>query len=141
MRLVIIESPYAGDVKLNLRYLRAALYDCLRRGEAPYASHALYTQVLDDSILEERTLGIEAGLAWGKKADVTVAYIDLGISNGMRVGIARAQAEGRPVEERSLPAWASKECGTRCSVCGEPQFQTPSGTVCKNGHGGADPLP
>jgi hypothetical protein len=25
-----------------------------------------------------------------------------------------------------------------CSVCGEPQFMTPSGSVCKNGHGGAD---
>ena len=24
-----------------------------------------------------------------------------------------------------------------CSVCGEPQFDTPSGPVCKNGHGGA----
>lgn len=25
----------------------------------------------------------------------------------------------------------------RCSVCIEPQFDTPSGVVCKNGHGGA----
>lgn len=24
-----------------------------------------------------------------------------------------------------------------CSVCREPQFQSPSGLVCKNGHGGA----
>ena len=24
-----------------------------------------------------------------------------------------------------------------CSVCGEPQMYTPSGIVCKNGHGGA----
>lgn len=24
-----------------------------------------------------------------------------------------------------------------CSVCGEPQFETPSGDVCRNGHGGA----
>lgn len=24
-----------------------------------------------------------------------------------------------------------------CSVCGEPQFKTPSGMTCKNGHGGA----
>lgn len=27
-----------------------------------------------------------------------------------------------------------------CSLCGEPQYRTPSGDVCKNGHGGADPL-
>lgn len=29
--------------------------------------------------------------------------------------------------------------GDKCSVCGEPQFNTPSGVCCKNGHGGADP--
>jgi len=27
-----------------------------------------------------------------------------------------------------------------CSVCKEPQFETPSGVTCVNGHGGADPL-
>jgi len=26
---------------------------------------------------------------------------------------------------------------TKCSVCGEPQFESPSGAVCGNGHGGA----
>jgi hypothetical protein len=30
--------------------------------------------------------------------------------------------------------------GTRCSVCNEPQYKTPGGDVCKNGHGGAPPL-
>ena len=30
--------------------------------------------------------------------------------------------------------------GTRCSVCREPQYQSPSGLTCPNGHGGADPL-
>ena len=49
-RKVILESPYAGDVETNLRNARAAMRDCLLRGEAPYASHLLYTQpgVLDD---------------------------------------------------------------------------------------------
>lgn len=28
--------------------------------------------------------------------------------------------------------------GDKCSVCGEPQFNTPSGVCCKNGHGGAE---
>lgn len=28
---------------------------------------------------------------------------------------------------------------TKCSVCGEVQFETSSGTTCKNGHGGAPP--
>jgi hypothetical protein len=56
---VVIESPYAGDVERNLRYVRACMRDCLLRGEAPYASHALYTQpdVLCDEIPEERQYG------------------------------------------------------------------------------------
>ncbi len=117
MRLVIIESPYAPkDVTSpedyaqkaarNVAYARAAMKDCLRRGEAPYASHLLYTQqgVLDDTVSAERSLGIEAGLAWGKKADATVVYEDLGISGGMMLGIATAKAERRPVEMRRLGA-------------------------------------
>lgn len=107
MRLVIVESPYAGDVEKHVRYARAAMADCLKRGEAPYASHLLYTQdgVLDDRIHEDRALGIEAGLAWGRKAEATVVYTDCGLSNGMKMGIARAHAEGRPIEYRCIPDW------------------------------------
>lgn len=101
---VIVESPYAGDVERNLRYLRACMADCLRRGEAPFASHALYTQpgVLDDAKLEERRLAIEAGLLWGEVASMTVAYIDLGITDGMTIGIQRALMNSRSVSFRSL---------------------------------------
>jgi len=30
--------------------------------------------------------------------------------------------------------------GTRCGVCGEIQYNTPSGPCCVNGHGGAVPM-
>ena len=40
-RRVIVESPYAGDIETNVAYARAALRDCLSRGEAPIASHLL----------------------------------------------------------------------------------------------------
>lgn len=102
---VILESPYAGDVERNVAYARLCLRDCLLRGEAPIASHLLYTQpgVLDDNIPEERQLGIDAGLLWGQGAEKSVVYIDLGISNGMKYGVARAEKEGRPVECRNLP--------------------------------------
>lgn len=108
MRLVIVESPYAATeactVEDNVRYARRCLADALHRGEAPLASHLLYTQVgvLDDTDPDERTLGISAGLAWGEQADATVVYIDHGISSGMELGIVRAQAAGRPVEYRAL---------------------------------------
>lgn len=102
--LVILESPYAGDVEANLAYARECMRDCLLRGEAPYASHLLYTQpgILDDTIKDERLLGMKAGMAWGAKASKTVVYIDMGISSGMFYGIEMAKRAGRPVEYRSL---------------------------------------
>jgi hypothetical protein len=104
VRRVILESPYAGDVESNVEYARRALRDSLLRGEAPIASHLLYTQpgVLDDSVFREREQGINAGLAWGAVADATVVYADRGISRGMKLGIARAEAEGRTVEYRFI---------------------------------------
>ena len=118
MRLVLVESPFAYKhedpaerrigLLRNVTYARHALHDCFLRNEAPYASHLLFTQpfVLDDDIEEERKLGIDAGLLWGSKAEMSVLYTDLGISSGMRYGIENARRAGRPYEERSLPDWA-----------------------------------
>ena len=107
MILVIIESPYAGDVETNIKFARACMRDSLNRGEAPFASHLLYTQddILDDDIPQEKFWGIEAGLTWGKHASKTVVYTNLGISEGMEFGIQRAIKEGREVEYRELDSW------------------------------------
>lgn len=43
-RLVVVESPYAGDVERNVAYAKRCVLDCLKRGEAPYASHLFFTQ-------------------------------------------------------------------------------------------------
>ena len=105
---VIIESPFAGRTLLererNIGYARRCMRDCFERGEAPFASHLLYTQdgILDDDIPAQRTLGIEAGLMWGQYALKTVVYTDLGISQGMQQGIASAQKFNRPIEYRRL---------------------------------------
>lgn len=103
-RLVIIESPYAGDVAANEEYARAAMADSLARGEAPLASHLLYTQpgVLDDTSPAERAQGIAAGLAWGQFADLTAVYVDRGFTPGMKQGLEDAVAAGRPFEIREL---------------------------------------
>lgn len=104
MRLVILESPYAGDVEANVEYARRCVRDSLRRGEAPIASHLLYTQpgILDDNNPVERQHGIEAGLAWRRVAQASVVYMDRGMSTGMMHGVAAAHAAGIPVEFRSL---------------------------------------
>lgn len=113
MRRVILESPFAGQGGAlraaigrwrNRRYARRCMRDSLGRGEAPIASHLLYTQrgVLNDNDPVEWQRGIAAGLAWGCVAEATVVYVDRGISKGMSYGIARAKQEGRPIEYRVL---------------------------------------
>ena len=104
MRRVIVESPYAGDVKKNVAYARECVRDCLLRGEAPIASHLLYTQpgVLNDDIPNERQHGIDAGLAWREVAEASVVYLDRGISKGMEYGITAAREAGVSVEFRWL---------------------------------------
>lgn len=104
MRRVILESPFAGDVLTNVAYARRAIRDSLMRGEAPIASHLLYTQpgVLDDDLPSERSLGIVAGLSWREVAEASVVYTDLGISFGMQQGIEAAERAGLPVEYRQI---------------------------------------
>jgi hypothetical protein len=108
MKLVILESPFAADtpeeIEANIAYARKCIRDSLSRGEAPIASHLLYTQdgILDDTIPHEREWGINAGLAWKEVAHGSVVYTDRGISKGMEYGIAAAKKAGRSVEMRSI---------------------------------------
>lgn len=106
MKRVILESPYAldGEIERNIIYARRCVRDSVMRGEAPIASHLLFTQegILRDEIPEERALGIEAGLAWTTVSEGTVVYVDYGYSSGMNQGIARARFAGLPVEVRMI---------------------------------------
>jgi hypothetical protein len=125
MRCVVLESPYAASSRWrivaffqrwrNRRYARAAVRDSLLRGEAPIASHLLYTQpgILRDADPVERQRGIAAGLTWLTVAEATVAYIDYGVSRGMRYGIEAAQRAGVKVEYRRLGQPIDKE---KCDV-------------------------
>lgn len=101
-RLVLIESPYAGDVEANVAYALRCVKDCIDRGEAPIAGHLMYTSVLDDTDPEQRALGIECHLAFHQAKIKTVVYVDHGISPGMQKGIDHAHAESTHVEYRSI---------------------------------------
>ena len=49
---VQLESPFGAPTReniiTNVAYALLAMRDSLGRGEAPFASHLLYTQMLDD---------------------------------------------------------------------------------------------
>lgn len=117
---VILESPYAALTKSgleeNLTYARRCLRDCLLRGEAPFASHLLYTQdrVLRDEAPDERRLGITAGFVWHPFATYIAYYVDRGWSPGMLLSFETSVIDlgfdfrlrsfwGRPLFPPNLP--------------------------------------
>lgn len=113
--VVIVESPYAAskkwDITSNMTYLKRCLSDCIDRGEAPFASHALYTSLLDDSDPKERELGIKLGYAIMARADKVVFYVDRGYSSGMLAAKEQALAFGLPIEERTIPGHTKDQKG------------------------------
>lgn len=63
MKLVLLESPYAGDTERNVDYGRRCLRDSIMRGEAPMASHLLYTQpgvLMETLAIPQDTSALEA---------------------------------------------------------------------------------
>jgi hypothetical protein len=100
--IVLIESPYKGATELHIEYLRECFRDSIRQGEVPLATHKLYTDVLDDNVEQERTLGMSMLDELIDQTAYSVIYYDLGISAGMKWGIDRAISLSKPLRFRSL---------------------------------------
>lgn len=112
--LVVIESPYGSEdekeQRENIEYRDACILDSLHRGEAPFASHRMYTGVLNDKVRAERSLGLAAGFQWGDCCDLVAVYQDRGISPGMKLGIERWEVLDKMVVYRTLgKQWAKAE--------------------------------
>lgn len=105
---VIIESPYrsndAHSTEQHRKYLLHAIRDSIDRGEAPFASHLLIPEILNDDDIYERSVGIRCGYAWGDCAEMVAVYQDFGLSHGMRLAVDRYQSLRLPIEWRRLPS-------------------------------------
>jgi hypothetical protein len=95
---------------------------------------------------------IGLGQRWGSKAAASKvedpSAPGIGLSPHDLRGMFKRQREtGKSVEEVEQEMLAEKGAETPpldsfpylglCAVCGEPQYRTPSGSLCENGHGGA----
>ena len=103
--LVVVESPYSGDILSNVYYAVECMQDCLQRGEAPFLSHLMYTMephgyVPDTE--ERRTQGLNAAYSWLKVAQLMAVYYDKGISAGMKAAIDKATELNIPITYRSI---------------------------------------
>lgn len=117
MRIVCLESPfkpskediatYSGRfsvtelLRQNIVYARMALLNALKLGEAPLASHLLYTQVWTERD-DLRDAGIKAGIELHHRADAVVLYVDLGTSAGMKRAADNARLIGVELLTRSI---------------------------------------
>jgi hypothetical protein len=117
MLIVCIESPFrpsdddvrryegrysrAELLRQNIVYARLALLNSLLRGEAPLASHLLYTQVWSEKP-ELRANGIKAGVEMHQRVDQVALYVDLGVSGGMKAARDNAQLISVELSTRAI---------------------------------------
>lgn len=100
--IVLVESPYKGNIDFHMSYLRLCFRDSIQRGEVPIATHKLYTDVLNDTDPYERRLGMSMLKELIQHTDFSAVYYDLGVSSGMVFGINYALEVGKPIKPRSL---------------------------------------
>lgn len=95
---VFVCSPYSGDVESNVAMAKRFVLEEALCGNFPYAPHLYLPLVLDDSKLEERSLGINVGIAFLEVCDAVHVYMLNGrISDGMRQEIKKAKELGKEI--------------------------------------------
>lgn len=114
-----LESPFRAssvheqvrNYDLAVRATRAVLL----LGHVPITSHLFYTGVLDDSVAEERVLGMQAGFALARLATYCWVMVDHGVSSGMVEGIKVAAKRGVPI------CWSIMR-GDKIEPCDPPEL-------------------
>ena len=105
---VYICSPYAGNVKENVRRAKAYCRFAVGKGFDPFAAHLFYTRFLRDSVPEERQAGMKLGLARINECWELWVFGDT-VSSGMRAEIEYAQRLGKPIRYFTTERPAPKE--------------------------------
>lgn len=101
MKKVFICSPYRGDIHKNKQNALAYCRRAVAEGCMPYAPHLYFTRFLAESPLEEREMGIAAGLEWLR--DCSEVWVFGQSTEGMRIEIAEAERLGKKVVYHDAP--------------------------------------
>lgn len=94
--IVYICSPFSGDVEGNVKAAQGYSRYAVDMGYIPIAPHLLFPQFLDDSLEEERELGMFMGLVLLTKCKELWAFGEY-VSEGMEQEIRKAEARNLPV--------------------------------------------
>lgn len=108
MKFVYVCSPLRGDIETNVRRAHGYCRFVIQQGALPLAPHAIFTAVLDDTIPQERQLGMALGLELMKRVDELWVF-GKRITEGMRSEIEVAEERNIPIRyfdercEKSYP--------------------------------------
>jgi hypothetical protein len=95
MKSAYICSPYRAkdeaELDRNIDYAQEITRKALLAGYAPITPHLYLTQCLNESIPEERDIGMAAGLNLMKQCDFVVVGIRYGVSEGMERELQEAE--------------------------------------------------
>lgn len=89
MKFVYVCSPLRGDIETNVRRAHGYCRFVIQQGALPLAPHAVFTAFLDDTIPQERQLGMAFGLELMKRVDELWVF-GKRITEGMGAEIKRA---------------------------------------------------
>lgn len=92
--MVYVCSPYRGDAQRNREYARELTAAAVSNGLVPVTVHLYLTEVLDDSLPEERRRGMEAGQEILRQCSFILVGGRYGISEGMKEEIRLAYMQG-----------------------------------------------
>lgn len=113
--VVVLESPFSGDIPVHVAYAQRAMTHARSKGEVVIAPHLMWTQhhkcpdhfVSDyDPKYQVENGGRDAALKQihelRRRVNVVVFYIDYGYSSGMKDGLEQCKRDGIPMEERCI---------------------------------------
>lgn len=102
MKLVYIASPLRGDYEKNIRQASEYCKKACSLGVLAFAPHLYFTQFYNDTIPEEREIGLDMGLAMLEKCE-ELWVMGTYVSQGMRGEITHAQNLGIPIFHVEIP--------------------------------------
>lgn len=101
MKLIYICSPYRADddaiLQRNIEYARELTRGVLLQGGVPVATHLYMTQCLEESVEEERNIGLAAGREILRRCNAVFVGAKYGISYGMKAEIELAETMRIPI--------------------------------------------
>lgn len=95
MKFVYICSPCRGRLEQNIRKANDYCWFAAQKGVVPFAPHTAFTGFLDDTVLEQRQLGMKLGLEILKVCDEIWVFGSL--SEGMKIEVEMARELNLPI--------------------------------------------